>query len=304
MATARSDAKSWIRGVNIGGWLLLERFITPYFFALTSCHIAGNFCWYPGQIDAPPTNHPEYEVCDLYNCKPHLTDSLIHPGEQDYPVDEWTLASSFKDRSIARRYWEYHWENFVTRADLEAAQEAGVTHIRVPLPHWILGDVQDDEPYIVGGWLYFVRLVNWCRELDLQVWPDIHTAPGSQNGFDNSGHLLQGGETCHGWTNSEQNVQRSLTVVQSIAEAIVRDGLHDVVTGFGVLNEPFVDCDVSTVRHFNSQAYNIVRETLGKNAAIYIGDMFNATKWNDGWWLDPEAYSNTLLDSHYYHGMF
>ena len=32
-------------------------------------------------------------------------------------------------------------------------------------------------------------MVGWCKEEGIQVWPDLHTAPGSQNGFDNSGHL-------------------------------------------------------------------------------------------------------------------
>jgi glucan 1,3-beta-glucosidase len=35
-------------------------------------------------------------------------------------------------------------------------------------------------------WKYFVQLCHWAsdrRELGLSIWPDIHTAPGSQNGF-------------------------------------------------------------------------------------------------------------------------
>lgn len=36
-----------IRGVNIGGWLVLERYITPSVFAITKCHLDGNPCWYP-----------------------------------------------------------------------------------------------------------------------------------------------------------------------------------------------------------------------------------------------------------------
>ena len=36
--------------------------------------------------------------------------------------------------------------------------------------------------------------------------------------------------------------------------------------------------------------------------AIYIGDVFEAEKFNDGFWQDPIKYQNTFLDSHYYHG--
>jgi glucan 1,3-beta-glucosidase len=292
--------RPWIRGVNIGGWLLMERFITPYFFAITSCHIQGDFCWYPGQINAPPVGSPDHQYCDLYNCKPHLIDSAA--GGQDFPTDEYTLAASFPDKDVARRYFQYHWDNFVTLDDLKELKAAGVTHVRVPLSHWIVGNIEEGEPWVDGGWPYFVRFVSWCRGLDIQVWPDVHTAPGSQNGFDNSGQLLAGGPTCLNWSGNDDNVQRSLQVVRDITKAINRDGLSDVVTGFGVLNEQFGDCDRSVVRRYNTEAYNIVTSELGADTNVYIGDMFNATTWNDGWWTDEDEYSNTILDSHYYHG--
>lgn len=61
-SSSHSSKSSWIRGVNIGGWLLMERFITPYMFALNSCHLNGEFCFYPGQISAPPTTSPHHKV--------------------------------------------------------------------------------------------------------------------------------------------------------------------------------------------------------------------------------------------------
>jgi glucan 1,3-beta-glucosidase len=294
-------ARRWIRGVNIGGWLLMERFITPYSFAITSCHLKGEFCWYPGQIDAPSIHHPDHQYCDLFHCKPHLIESAA--GGMDYPTDEYTLAASFDDKDIARRYLQYHWDNFVTLEDIKELKAAGVTHLRVPLSHWIMGDIKNDEPWVDGGWFYFVRFVNWCRDLGIEVWPDVHTAPGSQNGFDNSGRLMSGAPTCTRWSDSEKNVRRSLKAVRDIVKAIDRDGLKDVVTGFGILNEPFLDCDETIVRKFNQDALDIVRGTLGNNTAIYIGDVFNQTAWNDGFWTDEMDYSNTFLDSHYYHGM-
>lgn len=295
------SSKPWIRGVNIGGWLLMERFITPYLFAITSCHVKGDFCWYPGQLSAPPLGKGDHEYCDLYSCKPHLIESA--KGLKEFPVDEWTLASSFESKAIAKQYFEYHWDNFVSFEDLKELQLAGVTHVRVPISHWIFGDIKEDEPWIDGGWLYFIRLVNWCRTLDIQVWVDIHTAPGSQNGFDNSGVLLEDVPTCRHWGDSQENVRRSLKVVQDLSAAIKKDGLKDVVTGIGILNEPFSDCDRSGVTTFYNDALEIVRETLGREPSVFIGDMFNATKWQlDGFWTDEANYSNTFLDSHYYHG--
>jgi glucan 1,3-beta-glucosidase len=317
--------KTWIRGVNIGGWLLLERFITPYFFALTTCHLKGDFRFYPNQIDAPPTSSPLYKPMDaqaLKECHPILP----------YPVDEWTLTEAFEDKDLARQYLDIHYDNFVTREDIAMIKENGATHVRVPLGHWITGNVMEEEPYVSGGpgWFYFQRLVGWCREEGLEVWPDIHTAPGSQNGFDNSGHLLGGDPTCHGWDMDDpavnysstvlrmklglgdndiaqegdvvlsKNVQRTLQIVDEITSAIARDNMTDVVTGFGNLNEPFANCELKVVQKFDELALGILRKNMGEDASMYIGDIFNSTKWNDGFWTE-EKYKGTYLDSHYYH---
>ncbi len=372
---------TWIRGVNLGGWLVLERFITPYLFAVTSCHIRGNYCWYPGQLSAPPS----YTPCDLFSCKPHLlsypsgtpvpintnnnnltdlftnasnttTTTIMPPPPTitttfvDYPVDSWTLMSSFDSPKLAADYLNVHYENFLTFDHLKRLKEqGGVNYIRVPLPHWIL---QNDttaftnskndtttttlppqqlnaygEPYVAGNmWFYFRRMVQWCDELNIQVWPDLHTAPGSQNGFDNSGHWNPQEPTCHGWSSSPTQVSRTLDLLQGIVQQIVADNMTHVVTGFGILNEPFKDCPPAVMQDYNRRAIQIVKRALGPNVSIYIADNFNATLWNnkrssasnhdnnnnnnndaDLYWneKDPQAavlFHNTFLDSHYYHG--
>lgn len=300
-STTRKPKTNFFRGVNIGGWLLLERFITPYMFALTDCHIKGDFCWFPNQISAPPVDSKHHEYCDMFHCE-----FLLDDDKKDFAaVDEYTLVSQFShnsNKALAREYLSYHYDNFVTKKDVETLQDAGVTHVRVPIPHWIMGDILEDEPWVDGQWLYFVRFVGWCREFGIEVWPDIHTAPGSQNGFDNSGQLLNDAPTCRHWSSSPDNVKRSLQAVKDVATAVVRDNLGDVVTGFGVLNEPFADCDVSVVKQFYNDALKAARNTMGRNTSVYIGDMFNATEWNNGWWTDEDEFTHTFLDSHYYHG--
>jgi len=112
---------------------------------------------------------------------------------------------------------------------------------------------------------------------------------------------MPGEPTCTRWSESPININRTLQSIQEITSTIKDDGLDDVITGFGILNEPFEDCDIETVREFNRQAYDIVRTTLSPETAIYIGDMFHSKNWNDGYWIDSTKYTNTYLDSHYYH---
>lgn len=300
--TGTGEEKKWIRGVNIGGWQVLERYITPYFFALTKCHIEGDFRVYQGQIDAPSLDDPLYRSLTLDDLKGPC------PPVDDLPVDEWTLTAAFKDKELVKKYLDIHYENFVKREDIASLKKNGVTHVRVPLGHWIRGDIANDEPYVDGGWPYFQRLVEWCREEGLDIWPDLHTAPGSQNGFDNSGHLGQK-MTCSGWdggvSNWESgsdfppNVERTLRIIDEITAAISNDNMNDVVTGFGVLNEPFSDCNADVLRSFYNRAFDIVRKNLGNTTNVYIGDMFDSGRWNDGFWAGPE-YKGTFLDSHIY----
>ena len=94
---------------------------------------------------------PKHEYCDLYHCMPHL----VHPsgdgksvgGAADYPTDEYTLLGSFPNKALAREYMTFHWDNFVTKADVKTLSEAGVTHVRVPVPHYMMNDIRDDEPW-------------------------------------------------------------------------------------------------------------------------------------------------------------
>ncbi|KAG7372751.1 hypothetical protein IV203_018894 [Nitzschia inconspicua] len=381
-----------IRGVNIGGWLVLERYITPSVFAITKCHLDGNPCWYPTSsvvlnqnknsttntntetsngiedsfletleagrahhemilssverkeqqqrqhdhmmgMEQTSNSYSSYRLCSSH-CTDHpvLIDNIFNAT--DYPLDEWNLAQVFREYSTSQTGEEWlnvHFDTFVTFDDLVTVQQAGMTHIRVPLPHWILQDhpsatsdypdlyqsLQQQEPYLVGHrWKYFVRLCGWADQLGLQVWPNIHTAPNSQNAFDNSGHQGKS-KTCHGWmnnttttiNNNHENdnhgyplfVYQSLQVLDHITKQIKRDGIDNVITGFGLLNEPYTDCDMTVYRRFLDDGLDIVRNNLGESTKVFVSDAFWAPQFNDGhWWLDPKRYHGTYLDSHYY----
>jgi glucan 1,3-beta-glucosidase len=346
-SSSTQPPKEWIRGVNIGGWLMAERFLSPYLFAINSCHLQGSLCWYPGQVGAPtlpssttltmmgggnvdsnnnnissssssPVRPSNETFCNPDVCQPilnvkvkELTD--YHPRHSvpymDYPVDEYTLGKTLRSSSVgglpmARAYMERHWDTFLSHQDLVDLANAGVTHLRVPLSYWIRGDLTEEEPYITGGWPYFVRAAHWCRPLGLQIWADLHGAPGSENGFDNSGHYL-GRSSCHGWDSNPMNVQRTVNILTDIAQGIVDEGLTDVVTGFGVLNEPFFDCDETVLRNYYNQAFTVLRSIIGDDVAVFVGDMFRGFRFNDGtFWTDPETHHNTYLDSHPYHVFF
>ena len=117
------------------------------------------------------------------------------------------------------------------------------------------------------------------------------------------GHYL-GNPTCKGWSDSPENVQRTMDIVTDIARGIADEGLTDVVTGFGLLNEPFLDCDEGVLRNYYNQGLAVVRSILGPETAVFVGDMFTSWKFNDRFWVDGSLHGNTYLDSHPYHVFF
>lgn len=80
---------------------------------------------------------------------------------------------------------------------------AGLNAVRIPLGYWAV-DVNDYEPYVGGQYPYLIRAVNWASEFGMRVLIDLHGAPGSQNGQDNSG--LIGKHMIHSLTTTESSL--------------------------------------------------------------------------------------------------
>lgn len=64
------------------------------------------------------------------------------------------------------------------------------------------------------------------------MWIDLHGAPGSQNGFDNSG--LRGGV---GWMNGNGYVTHTKQVIRMLAKRFSKPEFAGVVSAIELLNE-------------------------------------------------------------------
>ena len=53
-------------------------------------------------------------------------------------------------KAECRARLEAHWDTWVTEDAIADLAAAGITHVRVPVGHWIACDVADDEPYVCG----------------------------------------------------------------------------------------------------------------------------------------------------------
>ena len=124
------------------------------------------------------------------------------------------------------------------------------------------------DSYIPGAWPYLLRGLNWARKHSVHVIVDLHGAPGSQNGYDNSGQRTGNPQ----WALDQDNVGRTVDVVRFIAQNV--GGLIDVLE---LLNEPAGfrgDAWESAVRGFWQDGYDAVREAAGEGMKVMIGDAF------------------------------
>ncbi|KAL1697062.1 glycoside hydrolase family 5 protein [Schizophyllum commune] len=245
-----------IRGVNLGGWLVLEPWITPSFFEET-----GN----------------------------------------DDIVDEYTLGQ-LMDEDDARKMLKNHWETWITEQDFKDIAAAGLTHVRIPLGYWSVPMTSADtnhstsiSPYLDGAWPYLLRGLNWARAHGVRCIVDVHGAPGSQNGYDNSGQRTGNPQFVSGGDN--ENVQRTLDLVRFLAENI--GGMVDVLE---LLNEGagFRGDDwAQAIRGFFEDGYDVVRSTAGDDIKVMIGDAFLGVNSWDGFLGSGDA-QGVIMDYHMY----
>lgn len=106
---------------------------------------------------------------------------------------------------------------------------------------------------------------------------DVHGAPGSQNGFDNSGHRTDSPS----WTQGDTTNQL-LSVIGQIAKKYATSGYQDTVVGIELLNEPLPERlagGTGAVVQFSKDGYGKVREV--SDTPVIASDAFQAGAfWN------------------------
>lgn len=239
-----------IRGVNLGGWLSIEPFITPSLF-------------------------------DGYSSEAGI-------------IDEWTLSTRLG--SSASTTIEKHYATFLSETDFAEIQAAGLDHVRIQYSYWAV-TTYDGDPYVAKiSWRYLLRAIEYCRKYGLRVKLDLHGIPGSQNGWNHSGH--QGKIGWLNGTDGELNRQRSLDIHNQLSQFFAQDRYKNVVTIYGLVNEPLMlALPVEDVLNWTQEAAKLIRSN-GVEATIVLHDGFlNLDKWDNMFKTHP---ANMYLDTHQY----
>ena len=230
-----------IKGVNLGNWLVLEKWMLPELFEGTG---AEDEVW---------------------------LNRKMNPAE---------LKEKMKE----------HRDTFITEQDFAFIKEQGIWLLRIPVPYFIFGD----RPPFNGCVEYLDKAFDWAEKYGLQILIDLHTVPGSQNGYDNGG--LTG--VCK-WCKNPEEVEFALTVLERLAK---RYGQRQGLYGIEVLNEPIsflvyatapstgkaVDKEEAKgsgyvplpfLENFYRNAYRRLRKILPENKTIVFHDGFRLRHW-------------------------
>jgi len=254
-----------IRGVNLGGWLVLEPFIVPALFE------------------------------KYHNVTPNPT---IPAGKA---VDEWTLSIAMLNDTTPGggiSQLEDHYRTFITEQDFAEIAGAGLNWVRLPVPYWAI-ETWPGEPFLAKtAWNYVLLALQWARKYGLRVYLELHTVPGSQNGYNHSGrsgpiNFLNG-------PMGIANAQRTMGYIRVLAEFISQQQYEDVVQMFGVINEPLMGIiGRDQLDRFYLQSYDMLRNItgIGNGAYMVVHDGFSGlTPWKD---FLPGS-DRIILDTHPY----
>merc|ERR1719410_710025 len=143
------------KGVNLGGWLLLE-------------------------------NGPSY---------PLFEDHVSEKGEPikcEWDLLQVMQAKFGKKETatIIHRHRETH----ITKIDLQRIRELGMNAVRLPFGYWVVMAPSASEPYVGPAIEYIDRAVEWAEECGLQVVLDLHGCPGGESGEIPCGRLCSEGQ--------------------------------------------------------------------------------------------------------------
>ncbi|KXN85497.1 putative glucan 1,3-beta-glucosidase D [Leucoagaricus sp. SymC.cos] len=218
-------------------------------------------------------------------------------------VDEWTLSQAMRadTSSGGIDQLEEHYKTFITEQDFAKIAGAGLNYVRIPIGFWAV-EIRGNEPFLANtSWKYFLKAIQWARKYGIRINLDLHALPGSQNGWNHSGRL--GSIGVLNGPMGYANAQRSLDIIRVLAEFISQPQYKDVVSMFGIVNEPQASSIGQRVlTSFYLEGYNIVRNAgdgtgEGKGPWVSIHDGF----------LPRDQWANVLpnadrlaLDSHPY----
>uniref|UniRef100_K3X3M3 X8 domain-containing protein n=1 Tax=Globisporangium ultimum (strain ATCC 200006 / CBS 805.95 / DAOM BR144) TaxID=431595 RepID=K3X3M3_GLOUD len=279
-----------VRGANLGGWLVLEPWLTPSLF---------------------------YQFLSTQ-------ERFGDKAPEKTAMDQYTFCTALGPEE-ANRQLRIHWANWVTEDDIKEMADAGVNSLRVPVGDWMFTPY---EPYIGctdGAVEELDRVADLAQKYNIDLLLDIHGLIGSQNGFDNSGKASAvkwtslastqpvGTTTFEHWpirmaewagtfdpvnhnysSINYNNLNQSLTAV---AEIINRYANHPAILGLQPVNEPWELTPIQVLKDYYWKSYKRVK-ALAPHWKFVLHDSFRFGV--QYWSTFMKGCPDIALDTHIY----
>lgn len=192
-------------------------------------------------------------------------------------------ANLGKDEMESRM--QKHWSSWITAGDFTEMASHGLNFVRIPIGYWSVSPI-DGDPYVQGAYEWLGKAIGWAGDNGIKVLIDLHGAPLSQNGFDNSGH-----KGPIDWTQGD-SIKQTHKALNKIRDD---HASNPAVAAIELLNEPMgPDLDMNTVKQFYYDGWGDLKNT---DVAITFHDAFEGV---DGWNNFGGGMWNLMLDTHHY----
>eukprot|EP01065_Artemidia_motanka_P002162 TRINITY_DN1100_c0_g1_i1.p1 TRINITY_DN1100_c0_g1~~TRINITY_DN1100_c0_g1_i1.p1 ORF type:complete len:630 (+),score=232.02 TRINITY_DN1100_c0_g1_i1:67-1956(+) len=253
----------------------------------------------------------------------------INPGFVNWNKDvrdQLTYSKAAKaDKSLADKLND-HWNNWYTQADFDKMRnDMKLNSIRLPLGWWYFAKAAGlSTEYLVPAQNIsdaahpVNKVMAMAKKAGLKVIVDLHGAPCSQNGLDNSGNKSLDANQDHWgevWMYSKSCMDDTHAVLEAMSEWVVETlpsiGVTETVLMLELVNEPWVFNDISLVRDFYFHMLSTIRAKTCKGACpsgsywtyktlpLLWHDAFRHFPWT--WLLRHMDLTNVFFDTHLYH---
>ena len=142
--------------------------------------------------------------------EPWITPSLFYRflgknnTETEIGMDSWTFCESLGPEE-GNKVMRAHWDTWYTEDHISNLSARAVDIVRLPIGDWTLDPYGPYVGCMDGAEDKIQWMLDTCAKYNISVLMDVHTAKGSQNGFDNSGRAYKlkwdkDGEHFHHWS--------------------------------------------------------------------------------------------------------
>eukprot|EP00928_Gymnodinium_smaydae_P090743 TRINITY_DN74497_c0_g1_i1.p1 TRINITY_DN74497_c0_g1~~TRINITY_DN74497_c0_g1_i1.p1 ORF type:complete len:456 (-),score=74.67 TRINITY_DN74497_c0_g1_i1:95-1399(-) len=265
----QEDDAGALRGVNLGGWLIVERWMNQELFRGTSAN--SEFC---------------------------LCAELGDRAEERFRQhrDTWLTIEDFRDIKAAGLesvrlpfgYWILDVPGLERRPSTSARGSSPDDGDTEPEPdrRWIL----EARPYVGPCEHYIQQALDWAEEVGLTVNLCLHGAPGGQNGHDACGFSDAAWQP-HRWDEA--------TTLRCLGRLAAVFGNHRALEAITVLNEPCSSIATRRLVNFYVDAYAVIRKHTDVTVVMPV---YQRVWWWMRWWgwFPPPHFENVAYDVHLY----